>query len=92
MHVSAYTTRTQFRIILIGDLELNNDLEGERRNCLDLESADIDHGTPAGEQTEGDAPRFGKEEENAVKGWIERNKNQKLAVLEQILKDGYASQ
>ena len=36
--------------------------------CLDPESAEIDHGTPAGEQTEGEAPRFGNEEENVVKG------------------------
>ncbi len=35
--------------------------------CLDPESADMDHGT-AGELTEGEAPRFGNEEENAVNG------------------------
>jgi hypothetical protein len=35
---------------------------------LEAKSALLDHAVPEGVLTEGDEPRFGREEENAVKG------------------------
>ena len=39
-----------------------------KKTCLEEDRAEIDHVAPAGVLTEGDEPRFGRDEENAVKG------------------------